>query len=327
MGVLVDGTWHDEWYDTKSSGGAFVRDTSAFRDTVGDEPDARFPAARGRYHLYVSLACPWAHRTLIARRLKRLEDVIDVSIVHPHMGAQGWTFADDYPGTTGDSVNGRQFVHQLYTLTDPRCSGRATVPILWDKQDSRIVNNESAEILRILNSAFDAWGNARLDLFPAELRDEIDGINSLVYEAVNNGVYRAGFATTQEAYEDAVLPLFAALDQLETRLETRRYLTGQRLTEADIRLFTTLVRFDAVYVGHFKCNLRQLADYPNLSGFARELWQLDGIADTVNLDHIKRHYYTSHDTINPTGIIPVGPEQDWSRAHGRDRLPAHTPGL
>lgn len=327
MGLLVDGVWHDEWYDTKSSGGAFVRDTSAFRNTISTAADARFPAAPERYHLYVSLACPWAHRTLIARRLKQLEGIISVSITHPHMGAQGWSLSDDYPGATGDSVTGKQFVHQLYTLSDPQCSGRATVPILWDKQGECIVNNESAEILRILNSAFDAWGNTELDLYPAELREAIDQVNSFVYEAINNGVYRAGFATTQQAYEDAVLPLFAALDELEQRLDTRRYLLGQRLTEADIRLFTTLVRFDAAYVGHFKCNIRQLADYPNLFGLARELWQLDGIAGTVSFDHIKRHYYTSHDTINPTGIIPVGPQQDWTRPHGRDRLPADTPGL
>lgn len=326
MGRLVDGNWHDEWYDTESSGGAFVRQTSAFRDTIETTAAARYRAEPGRYHLYVSLACPWAHRTLIARRLKGLEDIIGVSVVHPYMGGQGWTF-EKYPGADGDQVNGKDFVHQLYTLTDPQCSGRVTVPILWDTRTRRIVNNESAEILRILNTAFDEWGNAALDLYPEAMRADIDKVNGFVYDAINNGVYRAGFATTQAAYEEAVVPLFAALDELEARLAGQRYLLGARLTEADIRLFTTLVRFDAVYVGHFKCNIHRLADYPNLSGLARELWQLDGIAETVNMDHIKRHYYTSHPTINPTGVIPVGPLQDWREPHGRDHLTADTPGL
>lgn len=319
MGRLVEGVWQDVWYDTSKTGGRFVRESAAYHGSVSPDAGAEFPAEPGRYHLYVSLACPWAHRTLIVRKLKRLEDAIAVHVVHPYMGEQGWSF-DAYPGATGDTLNGAAHLHQIYTRADPRYTGRVTVPVLWDGERRTIVNNESADIVRILNSAFDRWGNAELDLYPEPLRAGIDEINTFIYERVNNGVYRAGFATSQEAYEEAVYALFEALDALERRLSERRYLLGERLTEADIRLFTTLVRFDPVYVGHFKCNLRRLVDYPNLWAYARELYQLPGVAETVNFDHIKRHYYTSHPTINPTRVVPVGPELNWLEPHGRERL-------
>ena len=315
MGRLVDGVWQDQWYDTKSTGGRFERPATVFRGTV-TAGGGEFPAEPGRYHLYVSLACPWAHRTLILRKLKRLQEVIGVSVVHPYMGDQGWSFAS-YPAATGDELYGLDYLHQLYTRADPHYSGRVTVPVLWDKQRQTIVNNESAEIVRMLNSAFDHWGHAELDLYPPPLREQIDRINGFVYERVNNGVYKAGFATSQAAYDEAVRTLFAALDELEARLADNRYLLGERPTEADWRLFTTLVRFDAVYVGHFKCNLRRLVDYPNLWAYTRELYQTPGIAETVNLDHIKRHYYTSHPTINPSGVIPAGPVIDFEVPHGR----------
>jgi putative glutathione S-transferase len=326
MGRLVDGVWQDVWYDTSSTGGRFVRESAAFHDTIADEAAAEFSAEPGRYHLYVSLACPWAHRTLIVRRLKRLEAAIGVFVVHPYMGDQGWSF-DPYPGATGDGLYGAAHLHQLYTRANPHYTGRVTVPVLWDSRRQAIVNNESAEIVRILNHAFDRWGNAELDLYPAHLRKEIDRINAFVYERINNGVYRAGFATSQEAYEEAVRALFAALDEIEVRLSGQRYLAGNRLTEADIRLFTTLLRFDPVYIGHFKCNIRRLVDYPNLWAYARELYQLPGIVETVSFDHIKRHYYTSHPMINPTRVIPVGPEMEWMAPHGRERLGGETPGL
>lgn len=326
MGRLVDGVWQDVWYDTASTGGRFVRESSTFSGRVIDDPAAEFVAEPGRYRLYVSLACPWAHRTLIVRRLKRLEALIDVAVVHPYMGDHGWTFAP-YPGASGDPQYGFDYLYQLYVRAMANYTGRVTVPLLWDCEREAVVNNESSEIIRILNNAFDRWGNAKLDLYPAPLRAEIDLINAFVYERVNNGVYRAGFATTQEAYEEAVEALFAVLDDLEQRLDGQRYLVGERLTEADIRLFTTLVRFDAVYVGHFKCNIRRLVDYPNLWAYARELYQLPQFAETTDFDHIKRHYYTSHSSINPTGIIPVGPEVDWLLPHGREHLPANTPGL
>jgi putative glutathione S-transferase len=326
MGKLVEGVWHDVWYDTAKTGGRFVRESAAFHRAVEDAPQVEFPAEPGRYHLYVSLACPWAHRTLIVRKLKRLEDVIGVSVVHPYMAEKGWSF-DRYPGATGDPLNGADYLHQLYTRADPNYTGRVTVPVLWDSQRQTIVNNESSEVIRILNSAFDRWGNAELDLYPEPLREEIDRINGFVYERINNGVYRAGFATTQEAYEEAVQALFSALDALEERLADQRYLAGDRLTEADIRLFTTLVRFDPVYVGHFKCNIRRLVDYPNLWAYSREIYQLPGVAETVSFDHIKRHYYTSHPMINPTRVIPVGPVMEWDLPHGRQRLSGETPGL
>jgi putative glutathione S-transferase len=325
MGQLVDGTWHDTWYDTGKSGGRFVRSEAPWRDWVtadGAPAPGRtrgFKAEPGRYHLYVSLACPWAHRTLIARRLKTLEDAISVSIVHHYMGKDGWTFRKE-DGATGDNLYGLDFLHQIYTKADPRYSGRVTVPVLWDKQERTIVSNESSEIIRMLNRAFDAWGDASVDFYPEPLRSEIDEVNALVYPSVNNGVYRAGFATTQDAYEEAFAELFSALDTLEQRLSKQRYLVGNRITEADWRLFTTLVRFDPVYVGHFKCNLRRIADYPNLSNYLRDLYQVPGVAGTVNMAHIKAHYYGSHATINPTGIVPVGPALDLDAVHDRARF-------
>jgi len=325
MGLLVDGKWVDRWYDTKDSGGRFVRSQSQWRDwvTVDGRPapgrTRGFKAEPGRYHLYVSLACPWAHRTLIFRALKKLDNIISVSVVHHFMGENGWTFlAED--GATGDTLYGLDFLHQIYTKADPAYSGRVTVPVLWDKKEQTIVSNESSEIIRMLNSAFDEWGDASVDFYPQALRAEIDAVNDLVYPAVNNGVYRAGFATTQEAYEEAFSELFTALDTVEDRLSRQRYLVGDRLTEADWRLFTTLVRFDPVYVGHFKCNLRRIVDYPNLSNYLRDLFQVPGVAQTVNMRHIKAHYYGSHATINPTRIIPVGPEIDHFAAHDRDRF-------
>lgn len=325
MGLLVEGKWQDRWYDTAASGGRFERSKAQWRDWVtadGQPAEGRrrgFKAAPGRYHLYVSLACPWAHRTLIFRVLKKLEAVISVSVVHPYMGPDGWTFSAA-EGATGDGLYSLDFLHQIYTLADPVYSGRVTVPVLWDRQEETIVSNESSEIIRMLNSAFDAWGDAGVDFYPEALRAEIDATNALVYPAINNGVYRAGFATTQDAYEEAFRELFAALDGLEARLSRQRYLVGDRITEADWRLFTTLVRFDPVYVGHFKCNLRRIADYPNLSNYMRELYQAPGVAATVNLDHIKAHYYGSHKTINPTGVVPLGPQLDYAAPHDRARL-------
>jgi putative glutathione S-transferase len=325
MGLLVDGQWHDVWYDTKASKGRFVRTESQFRNWVtsdgaaGPSGRAGFRAEPGRYHLYVGFACPWAHRTLILRKLKGLEPLIGISAVNSFMGEQGWTF-DAAPETIPDSVNGVEKLYELYTIADPHYSGRATIPILWDKQQRAIVSNESAEIVRMLNSAFDEVGANANDFYPAELRAEIDELNAFIYPNLNNGVYRAGFATTQEAYEEAATAVFAALDTLDARLATRRYLTGARLTEADVRLFTTLIRFDLVYHGHFKCNRRRIVDYPNLWGFVRDLYQLPGVADTVHPDVIKRHYYRSHPTVNPSRIVPIGPALDYTTPHGRDRL-------
>ncbi|TPL84331.1 glutathione S-transferase family protein [Mesorhizobium sp. B2-3-13] len=325
MGLLVDGKWQDRWYDTKNSGGKFVRAQSQWRDWITRDGtpvegcSRGFRAEPGRYHLYVSLACPWAHRTLIFRALKKLNAIISVSVVHHFMGADGWTFlAED--GATGDTLYGLDFLHQIYTRADPAYSGRVTVPVLWDKKEQTIVSNESSEIIRMLNSAFDEWGDASLDFYPEALRGEIDAINALVYPAINNGVYRAGFATTQTAYEEAFGELFSTLDALEDRLSRQRYLVGDRITEADWRLFTTLVRFDPVYVGHFKCNLRRIADYPNLSNYLRDLYQVPRVAETVNLHHIKAHYYGSHAIINPTRIIPVGPALDYGARHDRGRF-------
>jgi putative glutathione S-transferase len=319
LGRLVDGEWKDEWYDTAETGGRFVRKESAFRDRVAADGSTRFAPEAGRYHLYVSYACPWAHRTLIVRALKKLEGVVSVSVVHPLMAENGWSFEnpDAMAGVSGDPVNGCRFLHQIYTKADPGYSGRVTVPVLWDRELGTIVNNESAEIIRMLNREFDALGDPSLDLYPEALRSRIDEVNDFVYPNVNNGVYRCGFATTQEAYEEAFRDLFSALDRLEERLGGSRYLVGSRITEADWRLFTTLVRFDAVYVGHFKCNLRRIADHPHLSGYLRELYQVPGVAETVNFEHIKRHYYQSHATINPTGVVPVGPELDLDAPHGR----------
>lgn len=325
MGLLVDGKWVDQWYDTAKTGGKFERSEAPWRDFVtldGAPAPGRtrgFKAEAGRYHLYVSLACPWAHRTLIFRALKGLEDAISVSVVHHFMGKDGWTFkAED--GATGDTLYGSDFLHQIYTRADPTFTGRVTVPVLWDKKQRTIVSNESSEIIRMLNSAFDAFGDASLDFYPRALREDIDAINARVYPAINNGVYRAGFATKQDAYEEAFHKLFAELDAIEQTLSRQRYLVGNTLTEADWRLFTTLVRFDPVYVGHFKCNLRRIADYPNLSNYLRDLYQVPGVAGTVNMLHIKAHYYASHDMINPTRIVPVGPAIDLDAPHDRDRF-------
>lgn len=327
MGLLVDGKWVDAWYDTKARGGRFVRQESGFRNWVTADgapgPTGRggFRAEPGRYHLYVAYACPWAHRTLIYRAIKGLEDAISLSVTHWVMAEHGWTFAEA-AGVIRDSVNGVQYMHQLYTLADPGYTGRATVPVLWDKATATIVSNESSEIIRMLNSAFDGVGATPGDYYPAPLRDEIDSLNARIYETVNNGVYRAGFATTQEAYEEAVRPLFETLDWLDERLATRRYLTGPRITEADWRLLPTLLRFDAVYVGHFKCNIRRIGDYPNLAGYVRDLYAQPGVAATFNLEHAKRHYYESHRGINPTGIVPAGPAIDFTSPHGREGIGA-----
>ena len=321
MGLLIDGVWQDEWYDTKKTGGRFVRQSSQFRDFVTADGSSGFKAEPDRYHLYVSLACPWAHRTLIFRKLKGLEEIISVSVVHWHMGAGGWAFREG-PGVRPDPVFGADHLHQIYTAAKPDYTGRVTVPVLWDKQKGTIVCNESAEIIRMLNGAFEAWATPGLDYYPAELRPAIDQINATVYDKINNGVYKAGFATSQEAYEEAYDALFDTLDDLEARLAGLRYLVGERLTEADWRLFTTLLRFDPVYVGHFKCNKRRLVDYPNLWAYTRELYQVPGVAETVNLHHIKHHYYGSHKTVNPTGIVPKGPEIDFAAPHDRERLRA-----
>lgn len=325
MGLLVDGIWHDRWYDTKSTGGRFQRSESQFRNWVTADgsagPTGRpgFEAEAGRYLLYVSYACPWAHRALMMRTLKGLEDMIDVSVVGMTMLESGWTF-DKADGSSGDPLFGSAFMHEIYTQADPNYSGRVTVPVLWDKKTGTIVSNESADIIRMLNTAFDDIGAAPGDYYPKTLRADIDMLNDRIYGTVNNGVYKAGFATSQDAYEEAVFPLFETLDWLEARLSDSRYLAGDRLTEADIRLFTTLVRFDPVYVGHFKCNLKRIADYPELSGYMREIYQLPGVKETVFLDHIKTHYYASHKTINPTGVIPAGPLEDLDAPHGRDWL-------
>ena len=322
MGLLIDGKWVDKWYDTDSTQGRFVRSKSQFRHWVtadgaaGPSGDSGFEAEAGRYHLYVSLACPWAHRTLIFRALKGLEDMISISVVNPLMREHGWTF-DPAAGVVADPIHNASYMHQIYTADDPTYSGRVTIPVLWDKQQQRIVSNESAEIIRMFNSAFDNIGAKPGDYYPEELRTQIDEINDRVYDRVNNGVYKAGFATTSEAYEQAFWPLFDTLDELEQRLAGQRYLVGATLTEADWRLFTTLIRFDAVYHGHFKCNLRRIEDYPNLSGYVRELYQWPGVAATVNMQHIKDHYYRSHATINPTGIVPAGPLLQLDRPHGR----------
>lgn len=325
MGRLVDGVWHDVWYDTKKTDGKFERSESQWRDWVtadGRPAEGRqrgFRAEPDRYHLYVSLACPWASRALILRKLKKLDNVISLSVVHHFMGENGWTFLRE-DGATGDTLYGLDYLHQLYTKADTKYSGRVTVPVLWDKREQTIVSNESSEIIRMFNSAFDRWGDRSVDFYPKHLRAEIDAINDRVYASVNNGVYRAGFATSQEAYEEAFHELFAALDELEERLSRQRYLVGDRITEADWRLFTTLVRFDAVYYSHFKCNLRRLQDYPSLSNYLRDLYQVPGVSETVDMLHIKAHYYGSHRSINPTGIVPLGPELDFEIPHDRGRL-------
>ncbi len=328
MGLLVDGTWHDTWYDTKSTGGAFKRSAAQFRNWItkdgspGPSGTGGFAAESGRYHLYVSHACPWAHRTLIFRELKDLTPHISVSVVHPDMLDKGWSFETDDKGATGDTLFGSEFAHQIYTRADPSYSGRVTVPILWDKTQGTIVSNESSEIIRMFNSAFnDITGNTD-DYWPEAMRDEIEEVNARIYSDVNNGVYKSGFATNQQAYDAAVGPLFETLDWLEDRLSSRRYLMGDRITEADWRLFTTLIRFDPVYHLHFKCNLRRLIDYPNLWAYTRELFQWPGVAETVNMSHIVRHYHYSHESINPHRIVPINPQLDYSEPHGRGQRPA-----
>lgn len=321
MGLLVNGHWQDKWYDTKTSKGKFVRQDSMFRDSISAGEKAKFPAVSGRYHLYVSLACPWAHRTLIFRKLKQLESHISISIVSPDMLDKGWRFGG-YEGATQDHLYNVDYMHEIYTKADADITSRVTVPVLWDKQTETIINNESAEIIRMLNSEFNGITGDIQDFYPESLRSDIDEINRFVYDNINNGVYKAGFATTQTAYDEAINALFAALDTLEDRLSRQRYLIGDTITEADWRLFTTLVRFDPVYVGHFKCNLKRIEDFPALSGYLRDLYQVEGIADTVNFNHIKRHYYFSHDMINPTRVVPSGPVNDLTTAHTRASLSA-----
>jgi putative glutathione S-transferase len=319
MGLLVDGKWHDQWYDTKKSEGKFVRQDSKFRHTISDDEGSQFKPESGRYHLYVSLACPWAHRTLIFRKLKGLEDHISISVVSPEMLENGWVF-DGYPGATEDHLFSSTYMHEIYTKAQADITTRVTVPVLWDKQTQQIVNNESADIIRIFNSAFNQLTGNTDDYYPESLRDGINEVNSFVYDKVNNGVYKSGFATTQDAYESAVNALFDGLDVLEERLTGQRYLMGEQITEADWRLFTTLIRFDPVYVGHFKCNLKRIVDYPALSAYVKELYQIDGIEETTDFDHIKRHYYYSHTMINPTQVVPKGPVMDLHSAHGREHL-------
>ena len=323
MGFLQDGKWVAQWYDTKSSGGRFKPKAAQFRNwvtadgTAGPTGDPGFKAEAGRFHLYVSLACLWAHRTMIFRALKGLEDHISVSVVHWFMGDNGWTF-EPGEGSTLDPIHGADFMHQIYTAADPTCSGRVTILVLWDKKTGTIVSNESSEIIRMFNSAFDDVGATKGDYYPTPLCDEIDALNARIYDTVNNGVYKVGFATTQEACEQAVMPLFETLDWLEARLSGQRYLTGAQVTEADWRLFTTLLRFDPVYVGHFKFNLRHISDYPNLSKYVRDLYQHAGIADTVDIPYIKKHYYGSHETVNPSRVVPMGPDIDLSATHNRN---------
>ncbi|CUH78336.1 glutathione S-transferase family protein [Tropicibacter naphthalenivorans] len=328
MGQLVHGEWQTGWYDTDKHGGKFVRTTSGFRNWItkdgsaGPSGKGGFKAEPNRYHLYVSYACPWAHRALIFRELKGLQDLITVSVVHPYMLQDGWTFDKDFAGATGDTLYDLPFLRDIYTKADPDVSGKVTVPILWDKHQKTIVSNESSEIIRMFNEAFDDLTGNTDDYWPQELREAIEPVNARIYDTVNNGVYKSGFATSQEAYDEAVAELFDSLDWLEERLGKGRYLMGDQITEADWRLFTTLIRFDKVYHGHFKCNRNRIVDFPNLWGYVRELYQWPGVAETVNFDHITSHYYYSHDMVNPTRIVPVGPDLDLMSPHGREVLKA-----
>jgi glutathionyl-hydroquinone reductase len=323
MGLLVNGAWQEDISRTKE--GRFIRPNAAFRNfvtpdgSVGPSGEGGFATEAGRYHLYISLACPWAHRTLIFHALKKLDDVISISITEPLYGKTGWEFGTAHGGAR-DGANGKTTLAEIYLLADPHYTGRVSVPVLWDKKRRTIVNNESSEIIRMLNSAFNAFTEVRTDYYPAALRGEIDAINEVIYPNINNGVYRAGFATTQDAYEEAARAIFATFDDIEKRLSRQRYLAGGQITEADWRLFTTLVRFDAVYYSHFKCNLRRVADYPNLWNYTRDLYQVPGIAETVSIDHIKRHYYGSQRQVNPTGIVPIGPVIDFAAPHDRARF-------
>jgi len=322
MGLMVDGKWTTEWYQPDSKG-RFKRPQTKFHHQVTADGSSGFKAESGRYHLYVSHACPWAHRTMIMRKLKKLEDVISVSVVDPLMADDGWQFSD-YPGAITDIVNERRYLHEIYSMTDRQYSGRVTVPVLWDKQNKTIVNNESREIMRMLDTEFDAFGDSSVTFYPESLREKIDETITANYETINNGVYRTGFATTQSAYDEALIQLFDALDRCNEILGKQRYLCGDVITEADWCLFTTLLRFDAVYVGHFKCNLRRIVDYPNIWNYVKELYQVAGIAETCNFDHIKNHYYQSHTGINPTRIVAGGPLIDFFEPHDRDRLPLQT---
>ncbi|MDB6178910.1 glutathione S-transferase family protein [Paracoccus sp. Z330] len=323
MGQLIEGVWKDEWYDTKAHGGEFKRDTAKFRNWVtadgaaGPTGEAGFAAESGRYHLFVSYACPWAHRTLIFRAIKGLADHIGVSVVHPDMLRDGWVFDGDFPGATGDQLFGSRFLREIYLRANPKASGRVTVPVLWDRERDTIVSNESADIIRMLNSAFDRITGNDDDYYPESLRARIGQLNERIYDSVNNGVYKAGFATSQQAYDRAVAPLFDSLEWIESLLADHRYLAGERLSEADWRLFTTVCRFDSVYHTHFKCNRKRIVDFPNLWGWARELYQWPGVAATVRPDHFVRHYYFSHDMINPHRILPIGPVEDWTLPHDR----------
>ncbi len=324
MGILIDGEWRDIWYPTEETQGRFVRSAAQFRNWItadgsaGPSGRAGFSAEAGRYHLYVSYACPWANRTLIFRKIKGLEKMISLSVVHWHMAEEGWTFNDD-EGVIADPLFNAAYLREIYLQANSSYSGRVTVPVIWDKKTNTIVSNESAEIIRMFNSAFDDLGATEGDYFPEKLHEDIELLNDRIYDTVNNGVYKAGFATTQEAYEEAVTPLFETLDWLEQRLATQRYLTGNQITEADWRLFTTLIRFDPVYVGHFKCNLKRLIDYPNLWAYTRDLYQQPGVAETINMHHIKNHYYGSHTSINPSGVVPLGPVIDFNSSHSRDK--------
>lgn len=325
MGMLVDGKWQDVWYDTKESGGHFKRKDASFRNWITQDGSAGptgtegFKAEKDRYHLYVSYACPWAHRTLIFRTLKGLEEVISTSVVDHFMGSNGWEFHDRDGGTV-DHIHGAEFMHEIYTKAMSDYSGRVTVPVLWDKKTKRIVSNESSEIIRMMNTAFADFSSSDYDYYPEELHTHIDEVNEIIYGNINNGVYKCGFATSQEAYDTNFSNLFEKLDLLDERLDKTRYLVGNQITEADWRLFTTLVRFDAVYVSHFKCNKKRIDDYQNLSGYLRELYQVKGIAETVNMYHIKQHYFGSHETINPTRIVPNGPELNLDAPHGREKI-------
>jgi putative glutathione S-transferase len=326
MGLLVEGVWRDDTHDPQRiQGGRFVRRASPFRSFVtadgspGPTGDGGFAAEPGRYHLYVSYGCPWAHRTIIYRSLKKLEDVISMSGVSWRVDDDGWTF-DETTGSTGDAINHKSKLYEIYLAADPKFTGRITVPVLWDKKRGTIVNNESSEIIRMFNSAFDAFTDERADYYPAAYRAQIDQLNETIYATVNNGVYRAGFATAQEAYEEAARGVFATLDDLERQLSRQRYLAGPRLTEADWRLFPTLIRFDTVYYSHFKCNVRRIGDYPNLSNYLRDLYQTPGVAEAVSFEHIKRNYYGNQVKVNPTRIVPIGPDLDFSAPHDRDRF-------
>lgn len=328
MGLLVEGKWQDQWYDTSRSGGRFERAAARFRNWItpdgspGSSGVGGFKAEPGRYHLYVSYACPWAHRTLIYRQIKGLSGMIGLSVTHWHMGQNGWTF-EDGEGVVVDPMVHARYLYEIYLAAAPDMTGRCTVPILWDRQKRTIVSNESAEIIRMFNSAFDGCGATAGDYYPAELREDIDALNERIYHTLNNGVYRSGFATTQAAYEEAVMPLFKMLDDLESTLSTRRFLCGDRITEADWRLLPTLLRFDLIYHGHFKCNLFRLIDYPNLWGYTRDLYQQPGVAQTCNFFHAKQHYYGSHPSVNPSRIVPIGPELNFEAPHDRQRLGGH----